>query len=276
MWYMKMKTIIVATDFSQVARNAAFYAADMAKALGKQVVLLHVYTLPVSPAEVPLAFDPDRMLQDVQEEMNKLKQQLTERTEEKVPVEVVVKMGTFYTELQTLCERMEPYAVIMGSQGTTATERLFLGGHTAYAMRHLQWPLITVPPARNFEGIKKIGLACDLNDVEETVPAQRIEQFAEDFHAELHVLNVESDRGAAPAIVRQSNVLHEMLQSMAPHYHYSVHPRTDEGIMEAVKELDLDLLVVLPKQHNLLHNLMHKSHTRHLTMHCPVPLMALQ
>lgn len=271
-----MKTIIVATDFSAVARNAAFYAVDMAKAVGKQVMLLHVYTLPVSFNEVPVAFDPDKLLQDIQEEMSKLKDQLSERAEGKVPVDVVVKMGTFYTELQTLCERLEPYAVIMGSQGTTAAERMFLGGHTVFAMRHLKWPLITVPPANTFKGIKKIGMACDFTDVEETVPVERLEQFARDFNAELHVLNVENKRDAAPAVVRESNVLHNMLQTMAPHYHYSVHPKADEGIMEAAVALHLDLLVVLPKRHDLLHALTHKSHTRHLTMHSPVPLMALQ
>ncbi|MBC9932842.1 universal stress protein [Chitinophaga qingshengii] len=271
-----MKTIIVATDFSPAAWNAACYAADMAKAIGTQVVLLHVYTLPVSYGEMPIAFNPDQMLQDIQEEMSKLKQQLTERTAGKVTIEVVVKMGNFYTELEVLCERLRPYVVILGSQGTTAAERLLLGGHTVFVMRHLEWPLITVPPERTFTGIKKIGLACDFSHVSETVPVKLLQQFADDFHAELHILNVEAKRDATPAMVHESDRLHEMLAPMAPHYHYSVHADANESLMEDAELLQLDLLVVLPKHHDLLHRLTHKSHTRNLTMHCPVPLMALQ
>ena len=48
-----MKTIIVATDFSSTALNAANYAADMALAINADLLLLYVYQLPVSYSEVP-------------------------------------------------------------------------------------------------------------------------------------------------------------------------------------------------------------------------------
>ena len=43
-----MKTILVATDFSSVALNATNYAADMALAINADILLLHVYQIPVS------------------------------------------------------------------------------------------------------------------------------------------------------------------------------------------------------------------------------------
>jgi len=43
-----MKTIVVATDFSAVALNAANYAVDMALAIKADILLLHVYQIPVS------------------------------------------------------------------------------------------------------------------------------------------------------------------------------------------------------------------------------------
>ena len=52
-----MKTIIIGTDFSPVAMNAARYGVDMANAIGAEVILFHVYHIPVSYGEVPIIMD---------------------------------------------------------------------------------------------------------------------------------------------------------------------------------------------------------------------------
>jgi len=49
-----MKTIIVATDFSDAAKNAAFYAADMAKSTNAALLLFHVYKIPASYSQIPI------------------------------------------------------------------------------------------------------------------------------------------------------------------------------------------------------------------------------
>ena len=49
-----MKTILVATDFSPAALNAANYAGDMALAIHANILLLHVYSIPVNYSEVAI------------------------------------------------------------------------------------------------------------------------------------------------------------------------------------------------------------------------------
>ena len=56
-----MKTIVVATDFSSCALNAAGYAADMALAVGADMLLLHVYYMPAIYSEIPVAFSEEEM-----------------------------------------------------------------------------------------------------------------------------------------------------------------------------------------------------------------------
>ncbi|QJB31837.1 universal stress protein [Chitinophaga oryzae] len=271
-----MKTIVVATDFSAAALNAAYYATDMAKATGKQVLLLHVYTLPVSYAEVPVAFNADQLMQDIQQELDKLQALLAERVAGAVVVNTLLKIGTFYTELKAVCDQEAPYLVVMGSQGTTAAERMLLGSHAVAAMKNLPWPLITVPPACTFNGIKKMGLACDLDEVAATVPVSLLELFVIDFRAELHVLNIKEKREHIATILQETSALYDMLEPLRPEYHYSVHPKVVDSITEAVDELGLDLLIVLPKRHDWLYQLTHTSHTKQLTLRSPVPVMALQ
>lgn len=271
-----MKTILVGTDFSPAAFNAACYAADMALAIDKEILLLNIYTIPVSYSEVPMMINEDEIVQDMENELNKLKEQLLQRTNNRVAIKTMERVGMFFTELDIVCEQVKPYAVVFGSQGSTAAERLILGGHTVYAMKHLNWPLIAVPPGAHFLGIKKMGLACDFNQVAETVPVGKIKALTADLHAELHILNTEKRPDEELETVEESRELHQMLASVGPHYHYAVQKHTDQSIMDIAAANDIDLLIVLPKHHDLPHLLTHKSHTRQLTMHCNVPLMALK
>ena len=50
-----MKTIIVPTDYSPAATNAVNYAADMALAIKADLLLVHVYQIPVAVGDMPLA-----------------------------------------------------------------------------------------------------------------------------------------------------------------------------------------------------------------------------
>ena len=59
-----MKTILVATDFSAAALNAANYAADMASTINADILLLHVYHIPVSYSEIPVVVTPDDLMRE--------------------------------------------------------------------------------------------------------------------------------------------------------------------------------------------------------------------
>ena len=270
-----MKTIIVATDFSQAALNAANYAADMALVINAKVLLLHIYNLPVGYNGVPLTVNAGDIRTNADNKLHRLKTQLTEKTGGKASIEAKIRLGTFFQELQAVCAAVEPYAVIIGSQGTTTTERLLFGGHAVYAMKHLLWPVITVPQGVSFGNVKKIGLACDFDGVLDTTPVEEIKLLVNDFNAELHVLNTGKKDKLDPGVVFESGLLNEMMGDLKPTYHFITNDKTDESIMEFAEQHNIDLLIVLPKRHGLMEMLVHRSHTKNLVLHSHVPLMAL-
>ena len=269
-----MKTIVVATDFSPAALNAANYAADMALAINADILLLHVYQIPVVYLEVPVVNEED-MIQEAEKDIIQLKEELAWKRGGKLNIETEVRIGVFFPEMKTVCERINPYTVVIGSQGKTAAERLFFGSHAVYAMKHLMWPLITVPPGAKFSSVKKIGLACDFDKVVDTTSLDEIKMLVNDFNAELHVLNTGKKEVFNPEIVFEAGVLEEMLEPLKPNYHFITNQNTDEGIMDFAEKNHIDLLIVLPKRHGLLDKLIHKSHTKQLVMHSHVSVMAL-
>jgi nucleotide-binding universal stress UspA family protein len=270
-----MKTILVATDFSHTARNAAKYAAAMASAINAKVLLLHVYQLPVTYLEVPVLVNEEEIKNDAEKNILKLKEELAEKTAGKLNIETEVRMGTFFQELKITCQRIDPYAVVMGSQGTTAAEHFLFGTHAVYATKHLTWPVITVPQGAKFSSIKKIGFACDFSKVVNTTPVDELKQLVKDFNAELHVLNTGKQTAFDPDVVFESGMLQEMIGNLNPNYHFITNEKTDESIIEFAEKNHIDLLIVLPKRHNLTDKLVHKSHTKQLVLHSHVPVMAL-
>lgn len=269
-----MKTILVATDFSSTASNAGRYAADMALAIDAEIILLHIYKMPVVYSELPAVMNESEMMQNCQNYINRLRDDLNRRTGNKLSIKTVIKKGEFFNELKDFCGEVQPYTVVMGSQGSTAMERIMFGSHTIIAMKHLMWPLVTVPPYAGFSSIKKIGLACDLNDVEETTPIDEIKTLIKDFNAELHILNTGREEVFDPETVFESDSLRHRLKDIKPHFHFISNNNTDEDIIKFTEKNKIDMLVVLPKRRNLLEQLIHKSFSKHMILNSHVPVMA--
>ncbi|WP_325401632.1 hypothetical protein [Agriterribacter sp.] len=63
-------------------------------------------------------------------ELHQIKDILIIRTNDKIKIGSEIREGSFFGELKMFCEKIKPYAVVMGSQNTTAAERAFFGGYT--------------------------------------------------------------------------------------------------------------------------------------------------
>jgi nucleotide-binding universal stress UspA family protein len=270
-----MKTILVTTDFSPAAQNAVNYATDMALSVNADLLLLNVVQTPVSYSDIPIIMSLEDMMRSTEKDINDLKEELKLKTNGKLKIETEVGMGSFFSELKDVCERIKPYVVVMGTQGKTAAEHLMFGEHAVHTIKHLSWPVITVPPGATFSSIKKIGLASDLTEVVETTPIDEIKMLVNDFNAELHILNTGKKEVFDADIVFGSGLMQEMTMALKPKFHFINSENADEGIIDFVDKNHIDLLIVLPRRHSLMDRLIHKSHSKQLVLHSHVPVMAL-
>lgn len=270
-----MKTILATTDFSPAAHNAVKYAVDLALSINANLLLMHVVQSPVSYSEIPLLISLEDLMRSTEKNINNLKEEFSLITEERIKIETEVGMGFFFSELKNVCERVKPYAVVMGSQGKTAAEHIMFGSHATHAIKDLEWPVITVPVNAVYSAIKKIGLASDLTNVVATTPIDEIIMLVNDFNAELHILNTGKKEVFNSDVVFESGLMQEMTMALKPKFHFITNDNTDEGIIDFADKNNIDLLIVLPRRHNFLGKLIHKSHSKKLVLHSHVPVMAL-
>ena len=273
-----MKTIIVPTDFSPIATNAMNFAADMAVNINASLLLLHVYQVPVSMTDVPVVMVSSEELRKSSEtKLQEIKDALTHITSGKIKVYTEARLGDVSDELEDVCKQIQPFAVIMGTRGTSGVERVLFGSTTLTAIRHLKCPVIVVPPGKEYgTGIKKIGFACDFDKVVVTTPIQFIKTMVKEFGAELHVLNVDYEgRHFKPETPEESLMLHTLLEDLNPSYHFINHVDIEDGINEFVDENNIDLLIAIPKKHKLLDGLFKQSSTKQLVTQAHVPVMCV-
>ena len=273
-----MKTIIIPTDFSPVATNAMNYGIDMAKAIHASVLLYHVYQVPVSISDTPvLLLSVDDLKKNAEEKIAELKAQAEHIVSGSIKIYAETQLGNVADELENLCKRINPFAVVMGTKGVSAIEKVVFGSNTISAVKHLTWPVICVPPGKEYgKGIKKIGFACDFKNVVETTPTQSIKSFVNEFGAELHVLNVDHhNKHFTAEKPQQSALLHTMLEDIKPEYHFIENKDIEDGINDFAEHNNLDLIITIPKKHKLLEGLFRPSSVKQLVFHSHVPVMCV-
>lgn len=273
-----MKTIIVPTDFSPASINALNFAAAMAQGIDASILLLNVFTIPVAYNDVPLAFISVEELKESSEtQLEELKKKIMHVNSGNIKIYTEARMGDIVDELEDLCAHIQPFAVVMGSKGESAIEKMLFGSTTLTAIRHLTWPVICVPPGKEYgKGISKIGFACDFRQVVETTPVEFIRQMVKTFNAELHILNVDDDnKHFRPETPEQSFLLHNLLEDVKPQYHFINNKDIEEGINEFAENNNLDLVIAIPKKHKLLDGIFKQSTTKQLVFQSHIPVMCV-
>ena len=118
-----MKTIIIPTDFSPAANNAVNYGVDMAQAINASVLLLHVYNIPVAIGDVPIVLlSVDELKKAAEGNIATLKKNLDHVTSGKVKIYTETRLGNVVDELEDVCKKVQPFAVVMGTTGASAAE----------------------------------------------------------------------------------------------------------------------------------------------------------
>ncbi|MGN6568513.1 MAG: universal stress protein [Flavipsychrobacter sp.] len=271
-----MKTIIVATDFSPISINAAYYAVELAAAVQAEVLLMNAVAIPLFVSEAPIPAETfETMLDDADKDLKQLQEKLVIFSNNTVTINYRSILGTLVTDLEDLSSSMDVFAIVMGTQGAGATDMVLFGSNTISAMRNLPVPIIIVPKHARYKVISNIGLACDLKDVTETLPIKTITSILTLFNSKLHVFYVSRTEHDKASMLPESISLQNNLMKFHPEIHFLVNEDIEEGIFEAAEKEYIDLLMIVPKEHGLIYSVFHKSISKDIATHPRIPIMTI-
>lgn len=258
-----MMNIIVPTDFSDTANNAARYAIRMLKgAYDTNVVLFHVYEKADDEA-------------DVSEAIELLKKDLVELGP--VKMETRIEQSTdFINSLDRLARHLDADLIVMGITGKSRLEQVFFGSNTLKMAERTACPVLIVPPAAQFTRLQNVALTSDFQDVATSIPVVPIQKVLSLFNPALHVVNVNSEHyvSLSEEFLLQRNQLVEMFRQFNPEFYFIGTYNVEETIQTFVADKNIDMLITVPRHRNMFSSLYKTSTTRKLAYESSVPILA--
>jgi nucleotide-binding universal stress UspA family protein len=143
---IKLKTILVPTDFSESARHALTYGTSFAREYGTKLILLHVVeNLTVGYASdlfpVPMAEVFQEISGYAKAELAKLGQEAREKG---VSVDEAVVQGKPSAEIIRYAVEHEVDMIVLGTHGKGMLDQALFGSTTERVVRRAPCPVLTV------------------------------------------------------------------------------------------------------------------------------------
>ena len=190
-----MKKIIVLTDFSEPSENALKAAADLAKEHDVELFVVHMLEL-----NQAILTSPDGMYIEQTVFLVKLAEKNLEEFLQKpyldgIKVTPVIKHYKVYSEFDAIAEEHNADLIVMGSNGSSGFEEIFIGSNAEKVVRNATVPVLVIKGEVNGLSIDRFVFACDFND--DNLPAfQKAREFADMINAKMEVVFINTPNDA--------------------------------------------------------------------------------
>jgi nucleotide-binding universal stress UspA family protein len=258
-----MKTVIIPVDFSETSLNAVRYGANMLT--GKPGTNVILYNM----------FEKDSDSATAGPYLESLRAELLQDGVEKV--ECVKEMGDNLIDcLGRLAYQKAATLILMGISEKEEWKQLLLGSNTIKMAEQNICPVMIIPPASKYAGIKNIALTSDFKNVDATTPVLAIKTVLEIFNSSLHIINVDNEHyvSLTEEYLTERAKMQKMFAEFNPEFYFIGMNDFFEAVEQFAKDRNIDLIVIIPKNHSFVNSLFSSHHTKKLAFHSPVPLLA--
>ena len=258
-----MKDFIIPVDFSETSLNAVRYAADMLSGKPESHVILYNMFKHEDDSAMAGSY------------LESLKAELEQK--EVSNIELVKELGSdLIDNLGRLAYQKTAEMIIMGITEKEEWRQLLLGSNTVRMAETSVCPVMIVPPHAKFDGINNIAMTSDFKNVVETTPVLAIKTILELFSAQLHIVNVDNEHyvSLTEEYLDERGKMQKLFLDFNPEFYFIGINDFYEAIDEFVKSKNIDMIIVMPKNHRFINSIFSTSHTKKLAFHSPVPILA--
>lgn len=273
-----MKKIIVSTDFSENSDAACHYAIELAKKTNADIILLHVFEVPVVYSDVNVVTSEldYSIIHDTAEKRLKNYYKKVAHLAGKINIDLLIQEGLASSRISEVALENKADLIIMGTTGMSALERFFGGSNTTRIIGNSPCMVLAIPGNATFTGWSKIVFATDLSE-ENMDHAKLLVPLAEKFNSEIIFLNIKTD--LIDSRKRRPRDIESLLRKHIDYPKISGYTLGDTNITDGIdyflKHHEADCLVIYTHHRNLLQGIFSRSITKSISFHTTVPLLVL-
>lgn len=277
-----MLVVLLPTDFSENARNAAYCASQLFKYRQVRFYLVHAAEarLPVEAGSPEADALPRRegqrlaaLAATLEDEYAALAEKLynPRHTFEKRLLPTPLKEG-----LAPLVKELEADIVVMGTQGCKARAQRSFGSRTLRAFKSLDCPVLAIPFQYAYEPPKRIVFATDFR-----VPYQRRElkllcEVAGSYRSQIELLYVSDTDHLDPVQLDNKRFLEQALHKADIAFAAVSGTERAETILDYLGRHRAQLLVMVNTGHGLVDRFLGQFTLDYLGLHVAIPFLVMQ
>lgn len=269
-----MKTILVATDFSDASRNASKYAIELARKLKAKIIFFHAYHIPVTVSEAPIIIDYPE-LDETNLELLKHEKQILDPAGD-LETEYYSIAGLAVDEILEIERKNKLDLIVMGMSEVGRLSEVILGSVTTALIEKCSTPVLVIPEKAKFNNISRVAFACDYHIEPASGVLDPLKELATSFSASIQIINLlkENEKVDTEKAIK-GIMLENQLQEIEHSYFFPEDDDFVHGLNDFTDKHKIDVLAIIPHKHNFLAKMFSESHTKKLVFHSHVPLFTL-
>lgn len=275
-----MKTILVPTDFSQMANNSVLYALKIAKKNKAQLLLLHTYELPILSMQ-PFPFDASSLYQSIdldefeffKDNLKVLRKLAEENNLGDVPLFHKLSMGDLNYNINETVKKEKVDMIVVATSGGKDFFSKLVGSNTDSVIISSKVPVIVLPNDFDVnDPVETIGFTTRFREKDKKALQSTIE-FAEVLGLKIKCMHAQTESDFDHQIVSQwENEFKNHDVS------FFVYPSDDvfETIEEFITHQEIDMLAMVTYKRDFFEELFTTRFTQKVTHKVSIPVLVLQ
>ncbi len=275
-----MKRILVPIDFSTEAESAARVAASIARKTGSEIYLIHMLELPVTtidPAEMNTISSEPQIIYFMKLAHKKFE------TFKKLPflkgltVVESIQFQHAFSGIISESEKNNIDLIVMGSQGASGLQEMFIGSNTEKVVRRSKVPVLVIKQGVEDFVVNDIIFASDFNS-ESKSTFQRVINFTDLFEAKIHLLYINTIHNFNTTKNIESRIARFMEDFDFSNYTKNIYNdiSIEKGILSFARDIDADLIALNTHGRSGLSQLFNGSVGQELANHALRPVVTFK
>ncbi len=275
-----MNKILVPYDFSDVARHALDFAAQIArKANSDTITLINIIEQP-TPSDFKTmgmsGADPmqniwiKKMIDKADSNMEEI---MSEESFKDLNLKYKIVLGNPFKELSEEIKTQGVELVVMGTSGASGLEEFFTGSNAERMVRYSKAPVITLSEATTLEAVNDIAFASNFHEVSEEFIGH-VKNLQSMFGAKLRLVKINT-----PASFTTTRHDKKQMEDFIAKYKIENctyesynHSNEEDGVLAYAEDIEADLIAIGTKQRKGVGHFLAGSIAEDVVNHAKVPV----
>lgn len=276
------KRILIPTDFSKNALNAARYTVDLYSKLNCDFYFLHVLNFKkytndnlIIPEEGSAAYESAKS--DAEKNFEKLLDSLELHNDNPKHNYFTKYTHSFLSEaIKTLIAEKDIQLVAMGTKGATGSKTVLLGSNTVKAMEKIrECPVLAIPKDFSFRAPKEIVFPTDYKEPFKRSELNYLLEIGKMHQTSVAVLHLNKKKALNAEQENNQKLLDDILGKMNHEFFSLTEKNLGKGIQTFVESRNSDMIAFINRKHLFFGSVITRPLVKEIGYNSDIPILAL-